>query len=278
MKVYEMIGLSIRIDYQFDRHYKKNLDNYKTTKTPTHFIYTHLDIPTLDLPIIKQTQKKRFYEDDDFNYVLFVDDNNIPLNLIKRRKDLKHYDIYMNKDQPNLAGLEYTIHQMVFLEMALNHGFISIHASAFEFQKKAILITAPSGVGKSTLASRMNRLYNLPIINDDKPLLRVENDTVFVYSSPFSGKENKNINKTLPLGMIIFLHHGKNKFSHINDKTAINELARNSFRPNEDHLWDLFIDIANRTINDDMLIEYHASNDDEAAHVLNTYLKETLCK
>ncbi|MGI6359938.1 MAG: hypothetical protein ACOX02_02700 [Acholeplasmatales bacterium] len=274
MKVYHMIGINLLIDNKFDNFYKDSLEKYQTNKEPTHFIYTHLEIPKLNLEIIKQTKKKRFYEDKDYDYVLFVDDNEVPLNLIKRKKDFKKYEIYLNKNQKNLAGIEYTIHQMIFMEMALNCGFLPIHASAFEYKKKAVLITAPSGVGKSTLGRRMNSLYNLPIINDDKPLLRVENDCVLVYSSPFSGKESKNINTILPLGLIVFLERGNNKIKHIGAKEAINEISRNIFRPNELELWDIFADIANRTIKDNMLIKFEASNSDEAAEVLYEYLKE----
>ena len=79
------------------------------------------------------------------------------------------------------------------MEMALNCGFIPIHASAFEYKNKAILITAPSGVGKSTLGSRMYNLYNLPIINDDKPLLRVENDCVWFILLRFPEKNQKTL-------------------------------------------------------------------------------------
>lgn len=269
-----MIGINLLIDNKFDNFYKNNLEQYKTDEEPTHFIYTHLSIPKLELPVIKQTKKKRFYEDKDYEYVLFVDDNETPLNLIKRKKDFKKYEIYLNKDQKNIAGIEYTIHQMVFLEMALNCGFLPIHASAFEYHRKAVLITAPSGVGKSTLGRRMYDLYNLPIINDDKPLLRVENEEILVYSSPFSGKESKNINTVLPLGLIVFLERGSNKVKHIGAKEAINEISRNIFRPNELELWDIFVDIANRTIKDNMLIKYEASNTDEAAEVLYKYLKE----
>ncbi len=274
MNVYNIIGINILIDNKFDDFYKDNLEKYKIDAEPTHFIYTHLNIPKLNLPVIKQTKKKRFYEDEDYDYVLFVDDNLVPLNLIKRKKDFKKYEIYLNKDQENIAGIEYTIHQMLFLEMALNCGFLPIHASAFEYKNKAILITAPSGVGKSTLGSRMYNLYNLPIINDDKPLLRVENDEILVYSSPFSGKESKNINTVIPLGLIVFLERGNNKVKYITAKEAINEISRNIFRPNELELWDIFVDIANRTIKDNMLIKYEASNSDEAAEVLYKYLKE----
>lgn len=269
-----MIGINLLIDNKFDNFYKNSLEKYETLEEPTHFIYTHLSIPEVNLPVTKQTKKKRFYEDKDYDYVLFIDDNEVPLNLIKRKKDFTKYEIYLNKEQKSIAGIEYTIHQMVFLEMALNRGFIPIHASAFEYRRKAVLITAPSGVGKSTLGRRMYNLYNLPIINDDKPLLRVENDQVLVYSSPFSGKESININTVLPLGLIVFLERGNNKIKHLTAKEAINEISKNIFRPNELELWDIFADIANRTIKDNMLIKYEASNTDEAAEVLYQYLKE----
>lgn len=273
MGVYHLIDIVIKIDYQFDTYYANNLYRYASTEEPTHFIVTHLEIPKLTLPLKKKTLKKRFFEDDLYEYVLFVDDDEVSLNLIKRRKDFKEYHIYLNKDQQNLEGIEYTIHQMVFMEMALNRGFLPIHASAFTYKNKAILISAPSGTGKSTLSKRMQTLFDFPIINDDKPLLRLEQNTIYVYSSPFSGKEALNENIKLPLGLIVFLEHGKNTFRAISKKEAINEILKNVFRPKEDSLWNVALDIASRLIIEEKIIAYKASNDNEAAEGLLTHLK-----
>ena len=47
------------------------------------------------------------------------------------------------------------------------------------------------------------------IINGDKPIVYMENDQVFVTSSPWTGKENMSQRLTAKLGGIIFLEQAK---------------------------------------------------------------------
>ncbi len=279
-KTYKMINLNILIDYVFDRFYKNNLDAYITSEKAEYFIYTHLTDQVIkpNLEIVKKTNKKAFFVDEFYRYVLFYNDNKIPVILIKKRKDLKEYHIYLDqKRQSPLDGIEYTIHQMIFMEMALSRGFLPIHASAFVFENKAILVSGPSGIGKTTLAKRMNNLFGYPILNDDKPLLRIENDLVVVYGSPFSGKESLNFNAVYPLGKLLFIEKGeKNEFIMISLKMAINEILKNIFRPENEDIWNLATDIATRIIKEDKIIKYACKNDNSAGYILQKYLKEVV--
>lgn len=87
------------------------------------------------------------------------------------------------------------------------------HALAFVWRGKAYLFAAPSGTGKTTLYVLWKMLYGeeIRIINGDKPVLRLREDgTVWVYPSPWAGKESMGSMEHAPLGGIVILKQGEN--------------------------------------------------------------------
>ena len=85
------------------------------------------------------------------------------------------------------------------------------HSSAVVLDGNAYLFSAPSGTGKSThtrlwLQKFKNRAY---ILNDDKPAVRIMPDGIFVYGTPWSGKDDVSINEKAPLKGICFLNRDK---------------------------------------------------------------------
>lgn len=84
---------------------------------------------------------------------------------------------------------------------------IVFHAVSFIWKDLAWLVTAPSGTGKSTHYCLWKLLCpdEIQIINGDKPIVYIENDEVFVTTSPWTGKENMSQCLTAKLGGIIVL-------------------------------------------------------------------------
>ena len=73
--------------------------------------------------------------------------------------------------------------------MTAPKGTIAIHSSCIVSQERAVIFLGESGTGKST----HTRLWreNIPgavLLNDDSPIVRVIDGTVWVYGSPWSGK------------------------------------------------------------------------------------------
>ena len=74
--------------------------------------------------------------------------------------------------------------------MTCTKGTIAIHSSCIVSEGNAVIFLGESGTGKST----HTRLWreNIPgalLLNDDSPIVRVlEDGTVWVYGSPWSGK------------------------------------------------------------------------------------------
>jgi hypothetical protein len=78
------------------------------------------------------------------------------------------------------------------------------HASSLIYEGKAYLFLGKSGTGKST-HSRMwqTALPGVILMNDDHPVIRVENGTATAYGSPWSGKTQCYKNISAPIGGVI---------------------------------------------------------------------------
>lgn len=73
--------------------------------------------------------------------------------------------------------------------MVLPYGTVAIHSSCIVYRERAVLFLGESGTGKST-HTRLWRQHieGATLLNDDSPVLRVEDDKVWAYGSPWSGK------------------------------------------------------------------------------------------
>ena len=81
------------------------------------------------------------------------------------------------------------------------YGVLLMHGSALCMDGEAYVFTAPSGTGKSTHARLWREAFGERVfmINDDKPLIRVEDGRAVVYGSPWNGKHRLGRNASAPL-------------------------------------------------------------------------------
>lgn len=119
-------------------------------------------------------------------------------------------------------------------EAALDHEILLIHGSAVAVDGKGYLFLAPSGTGKST-HTRLWREYfgdRAEMINDDKPLLRLEENQILVCGTPWNGKHRLGTNKNVPLQGLCILRRGKeNKIRRVSAKEAYADVLRQIYRP-----------------------------------------------
>ena len=85
-----------------------------------------------------------------------------------------------------------------------NAGFL-LHAAYIGWQDRAILFTAPSGVGKSTQAALWQSLRGARLHNGDRVGVMVKDGIVYACGIPFSGSSGIAENETLPLAAIVYL-------------------------------------------------------------------------
>ena len=73
--------------------------------------------------------------------------------------------------------------------MTLPYGTVAIHSSCIVYKNMAVLFLGESGTGKST-HTRLWRenIEGSYLLNDDSPIIRIEDGKVWAYGSPWSGK------------------------------------------------------------------------------------------
>lgn len=88
--------------------------------------------------------------------------------------------------------------------VAIHNGLL-LHASCIEYKGKAVLFTAPSGIGKSTQAGLWEKLSGASIINGDRIIVRKEDGQFFARGVPFSGTSGICNQAYLPISTIVCL-------------------------------------------------------------------------
>lgn len=77
---------------------------------------------------------------------------------------------------------------------------LMVHASVVGYEGGAYMFLGRSGTGKSTHSSLwLKNVAGTFLLNDDNPVIRVEDDAVNIYGTPWSGKTPCYKNEVLPL-------------------------------------------------------------------------------
>lgn len=102
--------------------------------------------------------------------------------------------------------------------LALWHGRVSLHSSVVVCQGKAVLCLGESGTGKSTHTRLwLNNIEGCHLLNDDGPIVAVENGEAVVYGSPWSGKTPCFRQERYPVaGLIRIVQAPYNRIHHLN--------------------------------------------------------------
>lgn len=121
--------------------------------------------------------------------------------------------------------VEYLIIGSTFYKGLLNYNGCLLHASAVVIDDESYLFSANSGTGKSTHTSLWLKYLsekNPYILNDDKPAIRIMEDGIYAYGTPFSGKHDINKNTRAKIKGICFLEQAtKNSIKRIEPKEAV---------------------------------------------------------
>ena len=121
-------------------------------------------------------------------------------------------------------------------EKMLDYDCFLFHCSAIALDGKAYLFAAPSGTGKSTHTRLWREVFGnrAVMINDDKPLIQVREDEIYVCGTPWSGKHGLNTNQKAPIQGICILERGsENCVEQISKVEGFFELYKQTYRPSE---------------------------------------------
>jgi hypothetical protein len=137
---------------------------------------------------------------------------------------------------PNFSDeyLESISLQRKITETLFEYDTLLFHGSVVAVDGQAYLFTAKSGTGKSTHTRFWREIFGdrAIMVNDDKPFLRITQEGVVAYGSPWNGKHGLGNNIHVPLKAICILERGEeNRIQPITPQEALPMLMQQSQRP-----------------------------------------------
>ena len=113
------------------------------------------------------------------------------------------------------------------------YGVFQLHSSAICLDGEAYLFTAPCGTGKSTHTKLWRDAFGdrAWMINDDLPYLRIFDDCVRAYGTPWNGKHRLGCNGSAPVKAIAWLRRDEeNHIERLPKETSFAVLMDETFR------------------------------------------------
>ena len=213
----------------------------------------------LEINAFNETTKRycgRFLSEEEPNFVITMTEEDLK-NESSNSVDGK---VYVNEE---ISALYRKI-----ADLFVNEDIIVFHGSSFMVNNNGFLITARSGVGKSTHSKLLSNLIgeDFKYINDDKPLLLV-NDSVTVFSSPWNGKERRGNDISAPLKAILFLGRSEepNYRKIINKQEIYIKLISQIYLPREKAKREKALKIADKLLKNINFYEINVNTDIESA-------------
>jgi hypothetical protein len=189
----------------------------------------------------------------------------------------------MPNSENGRIALPNPVHLKFSLWMALGFAgipqkFSALHSSVVIFNNSAVLFLGESGTGKSTHTKLwLSHIEGSRLLNDDSPILSIDEGETYVHGSPWSGKGQIYINESYPVKAIVRIkQHPFNKLQKLNTLESFGALYP-SFPPAflKDNFFEGHIcEIISKVITTTPVFLLHCLPDREAAEMV----KEALYK
>lgn len=148
-----------------------------------------------------------------------------------------------------------------------------MHGSSFKYQNKGVILTAKSGTGKSTHRAMWQRLFDIEVINDDKNIVSLNQNRLYLSSSPWSGKHQIDNNVRQTLDAIVILYQSKTpeiKHLKLNELLPLLMPSLEALDSKNSKVWhDIFSHIIKTPI-----LYFGCNMQDESAYMLEKELKK----
>lgn len=144
------------------------------------------------------------------------------------------------------------VYRRLCVKMTSDYSGFIFHSSAIAVDGQAYVFTAPSGTGKSTHARLWREMLGerAMMINDDKPIMRFEDDGFYVYGTPWNGKHRLSNNVRVRVKAICELYQSpQNTVKKVTAKEIMPTLLNQTLRPDDAADMMKFLDLIEKLIN-----------------------------
>lgn len=152
-------------------------------------------------------------------------------------------------------------------------GGMLLHAAVISDGRYGYAFTANSGVGKTTHIKLWQQAFgkDIAIINGDKPIIRKRDGKWYAYGTPWCGKENWNVNTSVPLAGICFLRRGEtNTVAPYPTESAVMDIMPQLLIPDDPVALMATLDMLDGILTEIPLYELHCTISEEAARIART--------
>lgn len=195
-----------------------------------------------DLKISSKYYDLFLKNDIEIQYQKKEDDSSYIAKLVYGKNEMR----FASKKDDDFYLIILLLHYLISRYLQDNYDCLLIHGSAISYKNKGILFTAPSGTGKSTHTRLWNQYYDIVYINDDKNFIVKEDDKLYLYGNPWSGKHHIDNNIIVPLTNIVFLYqNSENVIRKLDKKEAFLKLMTQVVNPQNEEIfnkWNMMID------------------------------------
>lgn len=152
----------------------------------------------------------------------------------KRRNNVNASDTRMGRQDD--ASLEMLAVYRTICEAMPAYDTFLLHGAVVAYEGEGYAFLAPSGTGKTTRALLfLEEFQGSSVVNGDKPLIKVTDDSVLAYGTPWCGKERMNTNTAVPIKAMFYVERGEENeppvLTELKGAEAYTLLLRQTFHP-----------------------------------------------
>lgn len=273
MAIIQILDKLVLLDLKYEKNFI-NINKYIKDGNPSYKMITKVNEPIKDdKTFINETKyTKEYILSDNTKYVVHknIDGNIIgTINYVDNQILINLIDDSFNT--------EYLLSQYGLVYIISKEDALLMHGSSLRYKNKGIIFTAPSGTGKSTHSRLWQKYADCEVINDDKNILLLKDDKLYLYPSPWSGKHHLDNNIINTLDYVIFLYQNKtNVLTKLKPIEAFKLLLTQLEAPsiNNKDRWNKIVD----KILELPIYRYGCNMEYEAFKIINEALEEKICQ
>ena len=190
---------------------------------------------TIHLAIEKAKQKRELpdgwtvLEDHGFSEAAYVHNGKTIFSLAPENEKELTVRIRKALNSHVRIGLHYG------LMLSLYRQCVGLHGVTLACGGEIIILSAPSGTGKTTLSKLLEKHCDAVVINGDFALLSLTDDGVIYEPTPFCGTSGRSLNHRFRVNRVVFLGQAKkNMWRDLDGREAMMRFMSNAFVPD----WD----------------------------------------
>ena len=137
------------------------------------------------------------------------------------------------------------------IDLVMDYDAFVMHAAVIDIDGQGIAFTADSGTGKTTRVLMWKNTFGkrVKVVNGDKPVLRMTDNGLYAFGSPWMGKEKMGENTCVPMKAVCFLQRGENvSLERMNPDEVIPRLFRQVVMPNNAERISVFMGLMERFV------------------------------